>query len=308
LSKDLQGAHNRTGAPLLSGVHAPLRFAVFAPSQISTPCSLHFASRVLGASGRLRVLPVTNDFCVTPTRFRRQKISDSCAFTNKMSYCHPTFSVALCDWNASDKTVAAAVYSAVLISSLCGLFALCSAVLTRLIHIGYKFNILVEGSLGCIIGQAIHVALFLGVVAAPGQASFPYWLGTLMWTLPFALTLRIQNLAFHTMFVHIFPNAPTFRCCGEMCCLRRPFRTENAEMSHLFKWPFRELKSIAHCFNSSFFISLQPLSGGVTKLSEGRVRRFVAAPTVVCAGLVLAMVRRNSRFLCRLCAHFWFAE
>jgi hypothetical protein len=119
-----------------------------------------------------------------------------------MSYCHPTFSVASCDWNGSDKAAAAAVYSAVLISSCCAGFALCAAFLTRLIHIGYNFNILVEGSLGCILGQAIHVALFLGVVAVPGQSPFPFWVATLLWTLPFALTLRIQNLAFHTMFVH----------------------------------------------------------------------------------------------------------
>eukprot|EP01122_Echinamoeba_exundans_P001890 TRINITY_DN1186_c0_g3_i1.p4 TRINITY_DN1186_c0_g3~~TRINITY_DN1186_c0_g3_i1.p4 ORF type:complete len:106 (-),score=16.55 TRINITY_DN1186_c0_g3_i1:883-1200(-) len=54
-----------------------------------------------------------------------------------------------------------------------------------------------------------------------------------MWTLPFALTLRIQNLAFHTI--------------------------------------------------------LQPLSGGITKLSEARVRAFAAVPSVVCAFLVVAM-------------------
>jgi hypothetical protein len=119
-----------------------------------------------------------------------------------MSYCHPTLSVASCDWSASDKSAANAVYSAVLVTSLCALFSLCAALVTRLVHIGFSFNIIVEGSLGCTLGQAIHVALFLGITAMPNQSPFPFWLAVFLWTLPFAFALRIQTLAFHTMYVH----------------------------------------------------------------------------------------------------------
>lgn len=80
--------------------------------------------------------------------------------------------------------------------------SLLGGLVTRTTFVGWKFNLLVEGSLGALLGAAGHVALWIAAVARPDGPSpaYPVWLSMLLWTLPFALTIRVQILCFFTMY------------------------------------------------------------------------------------------------------------
>lgn len=117
------------------------------------------------------------------------------------SYCHGTFSSAPCDWTAQEKAAAATAHAAALVLSMCAAGSLIGGIATRFSFIGVKFNILIEAALGAFFGALVHVALFLGVVVRSSDAPFPLWLSMLLWTLPFALTMRVQVVCFLSMYV-----------------------------------------------------------------------------------------------------------
>lgn len=121
---------------------------------------------------------------------------------NTTSYCHGTFSSASCDWAPQEKTAAASAYAAALVFSICATGSLVGGLVTRFSFIGLKFNLLIEAALGALLGTLAHVSLFLGAVARSSDAPFPKWLSMLLWTLPFALTMRVQVSCFLTMYEH----------------------------------------------------------------------------------------------------------
>lgn len=125
--------------------------------------------------------------------------------------CHPYFSVSGCGWTPTQTDAAHAVFAACLTFTMCSGGSLIGGLVTRATFTGVRYDLLTEGALGALIACALHVVLWLGAVIGAGasaSAPYPLWLNILFWTLPFALTLRVQYLCFLTMYVPEKPAAP----------------------------------------------------------------------------------------------------
>jgi hypothetical protein len=135
--------------------------------------------------------------------------------------CHPTFSTIDCGWEPTNVNAAYAVWAALFVASASAAGTLLGGVVTRLAHLGWEFNLMMEATLASMVAALIHIVLWLGpTILRNGGSPYPTWLSLLFWSLPFIMLVRAQFMSFTTMYAILLllksalgaENFPVFFC------------------------------------------------------------------------------------------------